>query len=82
MQLLGEHYVSSERDFLALNAIAATADPTTDSGALKVVIAAQCGSTAWQGCSCEHEQKPKKAGQRGSRRDENELAGMTVLGLD
>lgn len=79
MQLLGEHYVSSERDFLA---IAATADPTTDSGALKVVIAAQCGSTAWQGCSCEHEQKPKKAGQRGSRRDENELAGMTVLGLD
>lgn len=58
-----------------------TADHTTDSGSLKVAIAAQCGIIAWQG-SCEHEQKPKKEGQRGSRRDENELAGMTVLGLD
>lgn len=75
MQLLGEHYIISGRDFLALKAIAGHSRPHY-----------------WQqhseGCDFNPglllwiRAKAQESRTKRSQRDENELAGMTVLGLD
>lgn len=79
MQLLAERSLSPERILFGCRGTQQTPVLSAD---LKAAITAPCKRKAWQGCSCKQEQKTnRRTGQRGGRREENELAGMPALGL-